>query len=189
MDFNNPDTIANLKGETVRIVLTTGDTVTGTFKGANAKGVRIVPEGKTNETSRVWSRVADIHVLSEAADNGEEVEDTRTERDYESEVAAFFTEDVLNADVESEDGNPDRGDMDEDMTVPDDASELTAEAPALPGAVSTPAQLAVIFGVSAFQIRQALRSLGLNVGRGKKYDLSDLTTTQLTTIREAVKAK
>jgi hypothetical protein len=73
--------------------------------------------------------------------------------------------------------------------IPDDASAITSEPPALPGSVSTPRELAEVFGVSAFDIRQALRSLGLNVGKGKKYDLSTLTATQLTTIREKVSAK
>jgi len=222
------DDIRDLTGERITLVLTDNTRISGIMKGVNSKGVRLVPDGATKEITRALSRISAVVT--------EEVEDTRTERDYESEVAAFFTEDatkpmaedpatfwakdvdserdfegdmtvitmesgeifeaddVLNADVETADETTDGDEVeliaedeeDEDISVkvPDDVSDI-----ALPGSVSTPAQLAAIFGTSAYELRKVLRALGLNVGKGKKYDLSTLTTKELTTIREKVMAK
>ncbi|THV42711.1 hypothetical protein [Glycomyces buryatensis] len=201
-----PDDIRDLTGEFVTLVLTDDTRISGIMKGVNAKGVRIVPSDGGKETTRSLRRVSAVVT--------EEIEDTRTEADYESEVAAFHTDDVLNADVADEAETADDDVMDDtrneeeydfegEMTVitmdggayieaddiPDDVSEITDEGPALPGSVSTPRELADIFGTSAFAIRQALRALGLNVGKGKRYDLSSLTKKELTSIREKVMAK
>ena len=69
--------------------------------------------------------------------------------------------------------------QDEDLEVEDDADDMPE------GDGHTTAELAAMFETSARALRVQLRKLGLGVGKGHRYNLTD---EELTTVREALNA-
>jgi hypothetical protein len=93
------------------------------------------------------------------------------------------TVDISTGSVEGVEDLPEDWDLEDEGAIEDLLTEA-AEAEHVDTAEGhTTAELADIFNTSTRELRKTLRALGLGVGRGRRYNLSD---DDLTTVRKAI---
>jgi hypothetical protein len=156
------------KGELAEVLLTDGSTLTGTLISINSKGINLKVDGRV--TSRSLSKIAWI-----AIDEGDLDEDT--EADMLADMIEEGVIEVEDDDIEvaaAEDGIA-------NLDLP--GTDLDALVAELDGC--TTAELADVFGIEAKALRVTLRALGMGVGKGHRYHL---TNDQVTTVRAALTA-
>lgn len=139
-------------------------TLIGTLISINSKGVNVKTEDGT-VVSRSLSRVAWVEIDAEDMD-----EDTEADFIADMVDAGVYEDDEIEV-AAAEDGIA-------NLDLPNDQDALVAE---LDGA--TTAELADVFGIVAKELRVTLRSLGMGVGKGRRYHL---TSDQINTVRVAL---
>jgi hypothetical protein len=160
------------KGQTVTIQTANGDALEGSLISLNSKGWNI----KTDE-GKVITRTQGVTVdISTGGVEG--VEDLPDDFFLEADNDEGFEEGDSTREFEEL--------TDAEIVAADDAQELTtAEYEDLSGDDEghTTAELAEIFETTARELRKTLRALGLGVGRGRRYNLTDADVTK---VRERV---
>lgn len=132
------------------------ETITGQLISVNSKGVNFKVDGRV--VSRSLAKVAWV-----AIDEG----DVELSEDDEADMLADMVEEGTIEDDDSEDDAP--------------GTDLDALVAELDGC--TTAELAAVFGIEAKELRVTLRALGMGVGKGHRYHL---TNDQVTTVRAAL---
>lgn len=146
------------KGQTVILETTKGEAITGSLISLNSKG---------------WN-VKD--------DEGRTI--TRTEAVTTSLVAVTADVDADADELEMIEDDAEELDFDTDYQDTDEAQDERDNADLPEGDGHTTAELAALFDTSARALRVQLRKLGLGVGKGRRYYLTD---DELTTVRQALK--
>lgn len=103
-------------GTALTITLTDDTVLTGTYKGTNSKGVRIVLDGATKETTRSLSKIVSATVTGSA--NPDELGAVLTEDGFNFNVEALSDEDF--ADMELDDEEDAYREDDEDQKETDE---------------------------------------------------------------------
>lgn len=103
----------------------------------------------------------------------------RTITRTEATTASLITVTDATEDLEDIDLNFEEIDLDDDLEIEDDAANVDMPE----GDGHTTAELAALFNTSARALRVQLRKLGLGVGKGRRYYLTD---EELATVREAI---
>lgn len=146
------------KGATVILRTVKGETITGTLISLNSKGWNVKDDaGRTITRTEAVTVSLELETWSLVNDATEAFED----------IDLNFEE------IDLDDAD--------DLEIEDDATD--ADMPEGDG--HTTAELAALFNTSARALRVQLRKLGLGVGKGRRYYLTD---EELATVREAITA-
>lgn len=112
----NIDFSAITAGTELTLVLTDDSTISGTYKGTNSKGVRLVLDGASKETTRSLSKIVSATVTASA--DPEELGAVLTEDGFSFNVEALSDEDFEAMELDDEeDAYLEDEDEDEDDTV------------------------------------------------------------------------
>lgn len=174
---NTPDAAAAYKGRDAILTMTDDTTISGTFLSVNSKGWNITVDGKT--VSRGFGRVAMVQITETDCCITGECENDEMDEDTEAEFIADMIELGVYEDDEIEVAAAEDGIANLDLP----GTELDAMVAELDGCTTT--ELAAVFGIEAKELRVTLRALGMGVGKGRRYHL---TNDQVTTVREALNA-